>query len=187
MKNDEELIREIISGDTYSFRILVDRHKDASLNLATSIIKEKDQAEDVLQEVFIKVYKNLHKFNFKSSFSTWLYRIVVNTCYTAVEKNKKFNNSPPEQMEMQLAVEKSGFELVRNEERKKFINMVLENLRSNEALLLKLHYLEEKSLKEIKEITQMSTSNIKVVLHRARKNFQAGLELILPDEEKNIL
>lgn len=187
MKNDEELIREIVRGNTYSFRILVDRHKDASLNLATSIIREKDQAEDVLQEVFIKVYKNLHKFNFKSSFSTWLYRIVVNTCYTAVKKNKKLFNPLPEQMEFQIAVEKSGFELVRNDERKKYINMVLKNIRSDEALLLKLHYLEEKSVKEIKEITQMSTSNIKVILYRARKNFKTNLEIILPDEDKNIL
>lgn len=80
-QQDYELIRKINKGDTSAFRQLVYIYKDVSLSLASSIIKDSSIAEDVVQDVFIKVYHKLDTFSFKSSFATWLYRIVVNTCY----------------------------------------------------------------------------------------------------------
>ncbi|OYT15558.1 MAG: RNA polymerase subunit sigma-70 [Bacteroidetes bacterium 4572_77] len=77
--SDTTLIALIKDGDSSAFRQLVDRYKDVSLSLAFSILKDSDIAEDALQESFLKVYKNIHKFRAKASFATWLYRIVVNT------------------------------------------------------------------------------------------------------------
>lgn len=89
-KNIEfELISRIKEGDTSGFRILVEQYKDVSFSLACSILKNEQDAEDALQEAFIKAFKGLGRFNFKSSFSTWFYKIVVNTCKTKYTKHKQ--------------------------------------------------------------------------------------------------
>ena len=70
-ESDANLIRQIVGGDMSLFRLLVDRHKDISFSLACSIVKNNDEAQDVLQEAFIKAFRNLEKFNFNSSFSVF--------------------------------------------------------------------------------------------------------------------
>ncbi len=175
-----------MEGDRSVFRVLVERYKDVSLTLACALIKNREEAEDVLQDAFMKAFKNLHKFNFQSSFSTWLYRIVSNTCYTALERKKSHKTSSMEQQTAHLQAEGSSFDQLREEERRAYIQQVLGSMKPKEALVLKLHYLGEQSISEISAITDLSTANVKVVLHRARKSFQADLEELL-GQEKNYL
>ena len=85
---DKELIESTIEGDKQAFCLLVEAHKDRALSLAISIVKDKALAEDILQEVFIRVYHKLSGFRFQSSFATWLYRIVVRSCYNELKKKR---------------------------------------------------------------------------------------------------
>jgi len=77
-----EIINQVKEGDTSLFRLLIDKYKDVSFSLACSILRNEQDAEDALQEAFIKAYNGLKRFNFHSSFATWLYKIVVNTSNT---------------------------------------------------------------------------------------------------------
>ncbi|MDD7885075.1 RNA polymerase sigma factor [Flavivirga sp. 57AJ16] len=185
--NDFDIIRQVVDGKTDLFRILVDKYKDQCLSLVHTILKNEDNAQDVLQEGFIKAYKNLSKFDFKSSFATWLYRIMVNTSYTFFKKSKRVKTVDLKKVSAETSVDTSSFDFLREEERKEFINKVLQKMKPNDVLVLKLFYLGEQSINEITEITGLSNSNIKVLLHRSRKEFHNKLEELLGPEKKHLL
>ncbi|MEL6811823.1 MAG: RNA polymerase sigma factor, partial [Bacteroidota bacterium] len=131
---DLELIDSFKEGDTDAFRLLVERYKDVSLSLACSILKDMHLAEDVLQDAFMKVYHKIHTFKYRASFATWLYRIVVNTSYNALKKEKN-HLKVSEQERPELAVGwESEVPKVRQEEQQKYIQWALDKLRPDEAL-----------------------------------------------------
>lgn len=170
-----------------AFRQLVEKYKNVSLSLACSILKDENKAEDVLQDVFVKVYEKIDTFNFNAAFSTWLYRIVVNTSYNQLKKHKKHTNlsqidSKPEKSSGNLAL--IAF---KEEEQKKYIQMALKRLRADEALILRLFYLCDLKIKEIEAITGFKSSKIKVDLHRGRINLNHELKNILGKEIHNLL
>jgi RNA polymerase sigma factor (sigma-70 family) len=87
-ETDAFLIERVKQGDTMAFRQLVEKYKDVSLTLACSVLKDKAKAEDVLQDAFMKVFHKAHNFKHQSAFSSWLYRIVINTCYNQLKQAK---------------------------------------------------------------------------------------------------
>ncbi len=88
--NDENiLIAAIKNGDTRAYAQLVDRYKDLVYTLALRMLKHREEAEEVAQDTFIKVFKSLDKFKGDSKFSTWIYRVAYNTCLDTIKKNKK--------------------------------------------------------------------------------------------------
>jgi RNA polymerase sigma factor (sigma-70 family) len=186
---DVSLISRIKEGDTAAFKILVEKYKDVSLSLANSIIKDETKAEDILQDVFIKVFDEIYRFKFKSSFSTWLYRIVVNMSYNALRKEKektKINIYDNEYDEI-IDTENTGIDNVNETDQKKYIVLAIERLRPDEALVLRLFYLCELSIAEIQEITNFKPTKIKVDLHRGRANLYFHLKQILGDEINHLL
>lgn len=86
---DSELIARVQRGDNAAFSDLVSRHDQRVLSIAASYTKDPDEAKDIYQEVFLRVYRSLQGFEFRSEFSTWLYRIVTNVCLTFQMRNKK--------------------------------------------------------------------------------------------------
>jgi RNA polymerase sigma factor (sigma-70 family) len=175
---ESELIAKIKGGDTSEFAILVDRYKDVSFSLACSILKNEQDAEDALQESFVKAFKGLKSFSFESSFSTWLYRIVVNTCntnYKTKKRNDQFIDFNSNSI-IEIAENNTPFNQIDMKERREIVNKVLDMIDNEESLLLRLFYLAELSIHEIKQITGFKDSKIKVTLHRARKSFQQRLE-----------
>jgi RNA polymerase sigma-70 factor (ECF subfamily) len=179
-----ELITRIRAGDTSGFRILVDRYKDLSFSLACSILKNEQDAEDALQESFIKAFKGLGQFNFKSSFSTWFYKIVVNTCLTnnAKQQNDKQLIDFDSSVSIEIAENNTPFNELNTKERKEIVNQVIDTLKTDESLLLRLFYLAELSIADIKFITGFKESKIKVTLLRARNSFQQKLEKMYGSE-----
>jgi len=178
-RNSEfEIIKKIKGGDTSYFKLLVDKYKDVSFSLACSILKNEQDAEDALQESYIKAFKGLRNFDSKSSFTTWFYIIVVNTCKTRY-KNQKRNNQLinfDSYLKIEIIENKTPFNEMDLQERKVLVNRVLETLKIDEALLLRLFYLAELNIVEIKKITGFKESKIKVTLLRARKSFKQNLE-----------
>lgn len=87
--NQETLIiNKIIGGDTQAFAILVDRYKDLVFTLAIRMLKNREEAEEVSQDTFIKIYKALPKFKGESKLSTWVYKVAYNSCLDRIKKNK---------------------------------------------------------------------------------------------------
>lgn len=183
---DAKLIDRVKEGDDGAFVQLVDKYKDVSLSLAHSIMKDRDKAEDVLQDAFIKVYEKAGSFKHQSAFSSWLYRIVVNTAYNALKKEKKY------QVMDELPLEVDGSEnpdtdTIREADQKKYVVMALERLRPDEALVLRLYYLCGHTVPEIQEITGFGNSKVKVDLHRGRGHMEEVLTDLLGNRVKELL
>ena len=87
-EKDRLLIERVKAGDNLAFKELIEKYKNDAFTLACSIVKNQRLAEDILQEVFIHIFDKIKTFKYKSSFYTWLYRIVVNRCYNELRKRK---------------------------------------------------------------------------------------------------
>lgn len=186
-ESEDILIGKIKEGDRVAFRLLVEKYKDVSLSLAVSIIKDETQAEDILQEVFIKVYEKIGSFKFRSNFSTWLYRIVVNTGYNELKKQKIKVDLEDIDVESYQPAGDHGMEAISSQDQKKYINLAFKKMRPDEALVLKLFYLCDLQIREIQEITGFKQSKIKVDLHRGRENFHFRLKQLLGGEINQLL
>ncbi|MDO5571101.1 MAG: sigma-70 family RNA polymerase sigma factor [Bacteroidales bacterium] len=168
--SDTYLISRIADGEISCFAIIVDRYKNFLLTLIVRIVDNKEDAKDILQEVFISVYKNLDKFHQESSFSTWIYRIAYNASINFLRKNNiSFIDID------QIELENSQDSFIDNNEslKKENLYIALDNaikkLAPSEKALVILFYRQEKSIAQCGEILSMSESNIKVKLHRIRK------------------
>jgi RNA polymerase sigma-70 factor (ECF subfamily) len=185
---DSIYIRKVLDGDAHAFRYFIDQYRDMAYSLALSIVKNVSLAEEVTQDAFLKAYKALPNFEQRSRFSTWLYKIVTNEALKKIKKKHlDYTLDIDEINDADCAgINESVGELA-GQDQKYYINMVLDKLAPNDSLILRLFYLNENTLKEIMEITGFSETNIKTILHRARKRFYKALKEELKHEIKSIL
>ena len=179
MLNENIIINRLKNGDTASFKHIVDEYKDVSFSLAFSIVKDDVIAEDVLQESFLKVYRNIHKFKGKSSFATWLYRIVVNTSNSMLKKGSHNSAS-----ESDIDTE-NPYSFINEFETKDLaviVKKAMIMLKPDEALILLLFYISELSINEIIQVTKFKNSKVKGTLHRGRENLRTILQNYLGEE-----
>lgn len=181
--NDQVYINKIIDGDTNAFSVLVDRYKDLVYTLSLRMMKNREEAEEVAQDTFIKMYKSLNKFKGDSKFSTWVYRVAYNTCLDRLKKNKRTQQTVAidEYTEHQVKTIDNALDKIEAKERKMVIQQCLEQLSSDDSFILTLFYFEELSLDEIAKIVGLKPNNVKVKLHRSRKR----LATILKDQLDN--
>jgi RNA polymerase sigma-70 factor (ECF subfamily) len=166
---DDVFIKKVCAGDQDAFRYFVSKYKDMGFTVAVSVVKDEFIAQEVLQDAFIKVYRNLSSFSNRSSFRTWFYRIVVNEALSRLRKEKRELISYTNEFNDDKADETLLSDL-KEEEQIQQINEALQKLPPKESLVLRLFYLQEESIKEVCEVTGWTESNTKVLLHRARKN-----------------
>jgi len=152
-------------GNITALNNLLDKHKDLAFCIANKYVKNEADAEDIVQEAFIKVFLNIRQFKSESSFSTWLYKIIYHESLKHLNNSKKFITINYEAEEDQDYFEMKVFE----HERYEIFKTAMHCLSANEYMVINLFYLAEKDIKEIVEITNQTNSNIKVLLHRARK------------------
>ncbi len=178
---DDIYIRKVREGDTEAFRYFLKNYKGMAFSLAISVVKDEYEAEEVVQDAFIKAFNGLKSFSGKSKFSTWFYRIVLNEAFGHLRKIKKepvsFNSDHPYDV-----ADESVLESLQEDEQTHLINEALKKLPPKESLVLRLFYLEEESIKEVCEITGWSESNAKVTLHRARKSMLIVLNRLMKSE-----
>ena len=182
--NDQIIINQIIEGDTNAFTRLVERYKDLVFTLALRMLKNREEAEEVSQDTFIKVYRSLHKFKGDSKFSTWIYKVAYNSCLDQIKKNKKHQNNVEinEFTQHQIKTIDNAFDTLVEEERRQLIQDCLHLLPSEDSFLLTLYYFEEQSLDEIANIVSLTANNVKVKLFRSRKKLATILKERLEPE-----
>ena len=145
INNDQIIINQILEGDTNAFSVLVDRYKDLVFTLAIRMVKNREEAEEVSQDTFIKVYKSLSKFKGNSKFSTWIYKVAYNTCLDRLKKIKREYNvvTIDEYTEHQVKTLDNALDQMEAQEHKDRIQHCLQMLPSDDSFLLTLGLIQE--------------------------------------------
>ena len=189
MNSDQIYIDKVLSGDTNAFAYLINKYKDMTYTIAIKIVKSHEDAEEVAQDSFLKAYEKLNTFKGNAKFSTWLYTIVYRNSITKIRK-KKVDTSDIDDYVIDKHTEGGDFpqiEAMKNEEQQKYVREAIDKLPEKDALLITLFYMNDNSIEEIEPITELSQSNVKVKLFRARKKLNQELSLLLKEELKTIL
>jgi len=174
----EKCIEEIKKGHVDAFAYVVEKYQTLAINVAQSIVKNPEDAEEVAQDAFVKIFRFINQYNGESRFSSWLYKVVFNTALTKANMTSKqlmrkeeikssffsFENNSLEQLELEKA------------DTSQIIQEGLDQMSTDDRVVLTLFYLAEKSVSEIAEITGWRPSNCKVKLMRARKRLKEILK-----------
>lgn len=179
-------IQQVLDGDTDAFRFIIQQYKDDAWSLAISVVKEEFIAQDVVQNAFVKAYTKLDTFKRRSTFSTWLYRIVINEAFAQQRKQKRKSEITGDISPAGKPSKVSHTILKMEEDNQRYyINEALKKLPANYSLALRLFYLQDYSIGEITQVTGWSDSNTKVILHRARNKMKTLLtDLFNVDKEE---
>ncbi|UUF15692.1 MULTISPECIES: RNA polymerase sigma factor [Flavobacterium] len=182
--SDQHYIDKVLQGETNAFAVLVDRYKDMIFTLALKMVKNREEAEEVSQDTFIKIYSSLNKFKGESKFSTWIYKIAYNTCLDRLKKSKKddFNISIDDFSSHLIKTMDTALTALEDKERKQTIQKCLNLLPSDENFLLTLFYFDDQNLEEIGKIMNISANNAKVKLFRSRQKLAVILRQQLEPE-----
>lgn len=185
-KSDIFYIEQVLEGNINAFSHLVDMYKDRAFNLALKISGNREEAEEIAQDAFLKAYKSLGKFRRHSSFGTWLYRIVYNTSVSLVRTRKKgvlsLEEFPADATDF-IGYSTNEYD-AENEYKSSLVNFAMQKITGEERALIGLFYYDDLKIEEMSEITGISRQNIKVRLFRARKKM---LEIIENVEKKNLV
>ncbi len=187
---DIELIQRTLKGDQQAYALLIKRYERYTFTLALRFTKSREDAEEVAQDSFIKVYRGLSSFKQESKFSTWLYTVVYTTAMTSLrKKNNKTIALDDEATYIQIESTASGVEhnVAENRSRSYYLNEAISQLTADDATVLTLFYHAEQSLEEIAQIMNIETNGVKIKLFRARKRLKEKLERNLKHEVKELI
>lgn len=189
MEDEKKLIKQSISGDVSSFEQLINQYQKMAYNVAYRIMGNEEDAKDMTQEALIKVFKNLKSFRMDASFSTWLYRIVMNTCKDDLRKKKMKTLSIDQtfdtgsgEVQMEIEDEKLGPEdLLIQKETQGFVQEALQELQEANRIVLVLRDIKGMSYDEIGQVLDLPKGTVKSRINRGR----LALKEIIKKKEKN--
>jgi RNA polymerase sigma-70 factor (ECF subfamily) len=187
--NDNEIISQVLSGNHQAYAGLVHRYQNYVFTLTLRIVKNREDAEEVAQDVFVKAYKYLADFKGASKFTTWLYTIVNNTCISFLRKKKLEIHSLDNEKVFEAAdSQDSGMKANMIEQKSKLamVNEAIGLLNPDDAQIITLFYKAEQSLEETAQILGIEVNAAKVRLHRARTRLKDKMEIHFAEEVKNL-
>ena len=180
VNRDKELVKNILEGDRNVFRELINRYEKLVIHVVYGMLPNKSDLDDICQDVFIKVYENLDRFNFQAKLSTWIARIAYNTTLNFLAKRKYGLYEDLENFENDPAIAKNASEspVVWTEKREsaEILRRELEKIPARYGTILSLYHMEEMSYHEIGEILNLPEGTVKNYLFRARKMLKERLE-----------
>jgi RNA polymerase sigma-70 factor (ECF subfamily) len=170
--DDQLIIGQIVLGDKELFGLLVKRHEQAVYGMGLSFFRNRDDASDFTQEVFLKVYRSLPRFEGRSRFSTWLYRIAYNTAVNGVTRRREYRSLAEEEGAVEEEPERK---LLRSAAREAVLTAVSE-LPDRYRICVDLFFFYDRSYQEIEAITGFPVNTIKSHVFRAKKLLREKLE-----------
>jgi len=181
---DNQVIQRILAGNVREYEILVNRHKDLAFTIAYRLLNNREDAEEAIQDAFVKAYRSLAGFRKDSSFSTWLYRIVYNTAISMKRIKKPVFQNIDDMHSLSEQSDLPKYDFDARSERNQILERAMLRIPEEDRVLITLYYLNESGIDEIHGITGLSKSNVKVKLFRARKKLQ---ELVSQMTEKTYM
>ena len=192
MKEDKYIL-ELIAGNQIAYSQLIDDYEQKVFATCISFIPNKEDAEDLAQEVFLEVFNSINKFKGDSKLSTWIYRITTNKCLEFIRKKsakKRFafmqsiagNEIPIDKTSYFTEFNHPGI-VLENKERNETLFHAINKLPEIQRVVFTLHKIDGKSYKEISEIIKKSVSSVESLMFRAKKNLQELLENFYKNEQ----
>lgn len=183
--SDIEIIDSVLKGNQGDFALLIDKYKDKAFSLLKRVLKNEMDAEDALQDSFLKAFKSLSSFRKDSKFSTWFYRIAYNTGLTVAGSKKR-------KIEQEMSSIDDHYDLADYDNEiysattnaREYILKMVDKLPIRNALVINLYYIDDMSLKEISEVMDISLVNAKVLLYRSRNSLR---DLLLKHNYQEII
>jgi RNA polymerase sigma-70 factor (ECF subfamily) len=167
--SDQEIIDSVRKGNDSDYSIIVDRYKNKAFSMLKRMLKDNFDAEEVLQDCFLKAYNSLNSFKGEAKFSTWFYRIVYNTALTKLSSKKRIIETEMSSVEDHFDLESDYNPAdIEVEDLNEFIKEIVNKLPERHSAVITMFYLNEMTIEEISEVMQLSVSNVKVMLHRSR-------------------
>ncbi len=174
---DTELIQATLSDDMVAFKTLVERYQQKVFGTAMGFLHSAEDAEELSQDVFLKVFQKLDTFEQRSKFSTWLYRIAVNECLNEVKKKRMLSFFLPlDSLLAQPSSKDSPQDDLETRELRGKIATAIDSLPTKQRSAFILRYYEELPQKEIASIMNLSEGSVEQLLQRAKKNLQKKLK-----------
>jgi RNA polymerase sigma-70 factor (ECF subfamily) len=186
--SDSEIIERIRHGDRRRYSYLVDKYKDKAFSLALRLLKNREQAEEASEDAFIRAYNALDRFQSRSSFGTWLYRIVYNVCITRIgdkkgdlklieyEEGKEYD-------EYTFPSQPSIYENIEMNDMIVFVRKIIDDMPQRYQVILSLFYFQELSHQEISHLIGVPVGTVKTHLFRARNMLQERINNELKTEK----
>lgn len=183
---DIDLINRIKNDNQDAFKVLIDKYKHSVFSISFGFLHDKTQADDVVQDVFIKFWEKRKEFKLQAKFSTWLYRVTSNMCINIVKRNKFSivfssikNNYDKKETYFEQHIEDDESKTIEQTEKQRHIKLALktaiDNLPKRQRIAFVLNKYQDFSYKEIADIMELSLSSIESLLFRAKKNLQKDL------------
>ncbi len=182
---DQELVEKILKDEPAAFRSLVEAYQDRVFRTAFGLLNNREDAEDIAQEVFVEVYRSLSRFRGESRISTWLYRITVNKSINLLKRSKR-QQWPGEWFPLNLGKMNAGAEIraveystphsrMEHQELGKILDEAIRSLPEKQRIAFTLHKVEDLPHKEIAEIMNTTASSVESLIFRAKRNLQLRL------------
>lgn len=183
--DEKEFIKKLVAGNQVAFDQLIDAYQQKVFGTCISFIPNKEDAEDVAQEVFLEVFKSISKFKSNAKLSTWIYKITTNKCLEFIRKKKtkkrfafmqtlSADDLPIAMTPYFVEINHPGI-LLENKEKTALIFKAIDTLPAQQKVIFTLAKIDGKRYQEIVEITGKSLSSVESVLFRAKKNLQKKL------------
>jgi RNA polymerase sigma-70 factor, ECF subfamily len=175
--DDRELVSRAQAEDKEAFEELIRRHQNRVFAVASRILRKREDVEDIAQQVFVKAYFSLKRFDQRAAFSTWLYKITVNECWDLLRKKKVrplvYESDLSEEQARQIITSEEkvnpGPDISERLEARQRVERLLEGLDDRDRLMLILKEVEGFSIEEIAEVLNLNANTVKVRLFRARR------------------
>ncbi len=187
--SDTEIIEKVIRGDKSAYVALVSRYQNYVFSLTLRIVKNREDAEEVAQDVFIKAFRSLADFKGTSKFSTWLYTIAYTTSLSFLRKRKLSTCSIDNENIFEIVINQNSEQasnLIEQKSRSSMVNKAINCLNPDDALVISLFYKAEQSLDEIGQVMNLNPNTVKLRLYRARKKLKQVMETNFSQEVRDL-
>ena len=191
---DNDIIAQIVQGDRNLYRKLVEKYQPMVFRTCMGFLHNKEDSNDLTQEIFIQAYQTLSGFKGDATFSTWIYRIAVNTCLNKTRKSSKslivqrfemvFGNSKKQEYSFPTPDSENPENILILDEHRELVQRALESLPENQRTAIVLSKYDDLSQKQIAEIMKTSEGAVEALIQRAKSNLREKLSSLQRKKKK---